>query len=305
LLRDGVSIATVELDFIALSVWHKSVKAGIPGLRLHDPAKQDAVRVFIKHLLREVRLPAKVTVPLAFQEFVKMINSLDRNKPKELFARIVFMIYGFGGLRRVAAENLFIKRKDPALFSVDFVEGSDVYMCYTPEYGWEVALLINIDKNIPAGRWRWIWIPGIMKCGLSLGDDLHKWLTEFPVPDGPLLAAPTGPKATGFYKTRFKGIDRLLAKHHSSCFPDAASQKKKIAPYSLRKMTIQTLKDYMLEDGTVSEADVGEFIGWVSTKTTVMKHYAGMSRERMLYILSSLDPTTLPQEVQTAGVGPF
>ena len=56
LLVQGVSIATVELDFITISVWHSLMRASIPGLWWHNPTRQDFIRLLIKHLSKEVKM---------------------------------------------------------------------------------------------------------------------------------------------------------------------------------------------------------------------------------------------------------
>ena len=103
LLYQCVSIATVKQDFIGLSVWHSLVKAAIPGLQVHNPAKQDLIRIFIKQLLREVRPPAVATQPIPVWQWVAMVKSLSRDRPQELHARIVLQVLGWGALRPVAA----------------------------------------------------------------------------------------------------------------------------------------------------------------------------------------------------------
>ena len=302
LLVEGVSISTVELDFIAISVWHATLKAAIPGLWWHNPTKQDLVRVLLKHLTAKVKLSSKMTVPLPLVDFVTMINCLDRNDPIQLHRRIAMQLVGFGGLRGVAAIHLHIKRAFPCLYSLAFISGSNIFLRWDDEFGWCVAVYINFDKNIPSGGWRWVWIPGIMKCGLSLGDDIRKYLTTWPVPDGPLLAAPKGSRGRDFHTSHWTGLHRAVAVTYAAAFP--GRPKEGISPYSLRKMIIQALAHYARATRKITNDDIGEYIGWVSKKTDIMKHYSGAEARHQMAVLADLDPAELPFEIVTSGVGP-
>ena len=302
LLVQGVSIATVEQDFIAISVLHSSLKALIPGLCWHNPTRQDLVRVFVKHLGKEVKLSADCTVPVSACNFVMMINSLDSKIPMQLHTKIVLQTLGLGGLRRVAAKAIYMVRHPPALYSVDFdFLRSDVVLQWVDGFGLCVGLCIDTDKNIPAGRKRWVWIPGVMIMGLTFGMDIYLWLTTYGVPDGPFLACPTGPNASGFNPNQFTAFDRAFARAWLNTFPDDDSRT---APGSLRKMIIQALHDSMRLLQKFTERDIGEFIGWISTKGDIQKHYAGLGQLDMLQMLHDLDPSKLPSVITTAGVGP-
>ena len=213
LLIQGVSISTVEQDLIAISVLHSSLKASIPGLWWHNPTKQDLIRIFVKHLTKEVKLPCEVTVPFSFLNFVLMVQALDVKVPLQLHTRIVIQTLGLPGLRRVAAANLYMVRFPPVIRSLDFdPRKSDVVIDWVDGYDWCVGFCVNIDKNIPAGRHRWIFIPGRMVCGLSFGNDVRLWLSTYPVPDGPFLAAPTGSRALKFNSTPYTAFDRAIAR---------------------------------------------------------------------------------------------
>lgn len=307
LLVEGVSIATVELDFISLSVWHYSLKALIPGLKFHNPTKQDLIRVFVKYLAKEVRLPASATVPCALWELVAMVKQFDTRDPQQLHAKICMEVHALPILRRIAAENLLVKRAYPQLHTVHFVQGSDVALEWDIEFGLCAGFRVNVDKNIPAGRWRWIWVPGRMKCGLTLGEDIYHWLTTYPVPDGPLLASPRNKAATSFNTGKFKGFDRIVAmawRMLQAKYPEQLAGRK-VVPYSLRKAMIQALDDSKRMYRKITNEDIGELVGWTSVKTDIMKHYAGMDKRVMLRMLADLDPAKLPQTVETAMVGPF
>ena len=302
LLVEGVSIATVELDMIAISIWHSYFKATIPGLWWHNPTKQDLIRVLLKHLSKRVKLSAKVTVPFSYINFVIMINSLTGTDCITLHCKIALQIVGLGGLRRVAAVHLWLRRHSPAEHSLQFKKDSDILVIWIEEFGWCTALHINFDKNIPAGAWRWVWIPGIMVCGLSLGQDIRFYLTRYAVPDGPFLAAPTGSRGRSWRSTVWSGLDRAVARTYAGAFPGRSSVG--VAPYSLRKMIIQALHTWARRTGKFTDGDIGEFIGWVSKKTDIMKHYSGMDAKQQMRMLSEMDPKLLPAEVSTSGVGP-
>jgi hypothetical protein len=328
LLVQGVSVATLDHDFTTISVFHSTMRSLLPGLWWHNPTRQDVIRLFVKYLVKDVKLPARVTVPCAYGSFVKMVLALDPNVPRELHMRVVLQTMGLPGLRRVAAANLVIKRV-AGKRTIQCTACSDVWIEWSEEFGWCVALYINVDKNIRGGKFRWVWIPGKMRSGLTYGDDVRRWLLEYDVPDGPFLAAPTGARANRFSTTKYTGFDRCVAKAWAKTFPELSGVK--MHPYSLRKMMIQALVEQMrliqayktkiaamaatrrpMDQRIVDRystmpftaADVGEFIGWVSTKTTVMKHYCGLSKDHMLRMLSEMDPAELPQEVVTTGVGP-
>ena len=302
-LVQGVDISTVEQDFIALSVLHASLKASIPGLWWHNPTKQDLIRVFLKYLSKEVKLQCEVTVPFSFINFVMMISALDRKSPLQLHARVVLQTVGFAGLRRVAATNLYLKRLAPVLFSLNYdFDASDVVQMWDDTFGWCTGLAISVDKNAVAGRTRWVWIPNNMVCGLTYGDDVRLWLSSYCIPDGPFLAAPANQTATKFRTTPYSAIDNCLARSWRACFPKRVNCK--ISPYSLRKMIIQALHDWCKVTNRFSHREVGEFIGWISTKTDIQQHYAGLDMGTQCEMLAYLDPAKLPFEIVTSGVGP-
>jgi hypothetical protein len=69
-------------------------------------------------------------------------------------------------------------------------------------------------------------------------------------------------------------------------------------------MIIQALHTWARLTGTFNDGDIGEYIGWVSKKTDIMKHYSGLDARQQMRMLADLDPARLPYEVCTSGVGP-
>ena len=148
------------------------------------------------------------------------------------------------------------------------------------------------DKNLKAGRYRWIFITNRCKIiPLRFGDDVVKYLTKWPVPDGWWLAAPYSRKGDRWRTTQFTAIDAALQKYLPLADPGVLERSEtattKIRAYSCRKCAVQALHDWARacvragNSRPLTDADIGEFIGWISTKTDIMKHYAGMSRDHM------------------------
>ena len=300
ILVTGVSTATMELDMIAISTLHNEVKA-LLGLPLHNPCKQDEIRIFIQRLSTSVRIKSKCTVPFAFAQFVTLIKSLDVNDPKQLHARACLQVVGLAGLRRGAAQKLYIKRNHGKVYSLDFAVNSDVKIYPHPKYRWVMSLRKDLDKCMAPGREQFSFIPDIMKCGLNPVSDVIRLITKYPLHDGPFLASFTGSRGTGFNAGELTALDAILRRSYFDLFPERAGEK--VAPHSLRKMIIQALYDWLKMGGTYSEADIGEFIGWWSTKNATRPHYAGLGEEEVLAILASIDMHLLPSSISTVYIG--
>ena len=99
-------------------------------------------------------------------------------------------------------------------------------------------------------------------------------------------------------------MDGLLARWWAKVFPELVHLK--IAPHSLRKMTIQMLYDLLKMLGKFSDSDIGEFVGWMSVKKTVgvRCHYADLSMAEYCRMLAQADPDALPWEIATVSRGP-
>ena len=69
-------------------------------------------------------------------------------------------------------------------------------------------------------------------------------------------------------------------------------------------MIIQALAHYARATRRITNDDIGEYIGWVSKKTDIMKHYSGADAHHQMEVLADLDPAELPLEIVTSGVGP-
>jgi hypothetical protein len=218
---------------------------------------------------------SQVTVPFAFKHFTMMINSLSSTVLKELFTKCVLQGVAFPAMRRNAAKKVYVKRKHPALYSLNFTLESDVRIVDGgEEFGLILCIRRDIDKRLPAGREYWGYVPNKMKCGLTPVSDWVTLWTTYPVPDGPWICAPTK-NGQSWSKKEYTNLDGMLARAWASTFPDRVEEK--IAPHSLRKMTIQMLYDWLKLTGKFCETDIGEFVGWLSVKTSVRPHYADLS----------------------------
>ena len=301
LLVQGVNSATLEQDFIAISVMHSSVKERL-GLNIHNPVRNSEIKALIKHLTKSVRIKANATVSMAFRDFIVLINSLDKTDPRQLHTCVMMQCVGFGGLRRGAAEKMRLKRTNGEKYSTKFCEGSDVRILYHPTYGWVLCLRKELDKCLPAGQDLWTYIPDVMICGLTPVTDFILWVTSYPLPDGPLFACPSGPSGTSFNSTEYTALDLALARTWAKCFPRRLEEK--VAPHSLRKMIIQAFYDMLKLLGVVPDEPVGEFIGWWNKKKITRASYAQLSMVEALKMLHDLDPTALPWQIATVSCPP-
>jgi hypothetical protein len=205
-------------------------------------------------------------------------------------------------MRRNAAKKVYIKRKPPVLYSTNFTKASDVRIVDGgSEFGLILCIRRDIDKRLPAGREYWGYIPDKMKCGLTPVSDWIELWTTYPVPDGPWICCPTK-DGQSWSKKEYTALDTMLSKAWAHAFPDRVEEK--IAPHSLRKMTIQMLYDWLKLTGKFSDADLGEFVGWLSVKTSVRPHYADLSMDEYCRMLSTADPDALPWNICTVSRGP-
>ena len=306
LLVQGVNVATIEHDIITASTWHSDCRTKL-GVDFQDPAKHISVKQFVKRLSTSVRVQANPTVPFSFREFVQMIKSLG-DSPRHWHARVALQVLTFPALRKRAAMKLYIRRRPPhQLHSLDFVrkgEGaSDVFIYPHHKFKKVVALRKNVDKALQAGREQWSWLCDNLKCGLTPASDVEYYITTFPLPDGPLLAAPTGPRATSFRKTEYTALDSMVQTSYSSAFPEKAGAK--VQPHGCRKTLIQALYDMLKLLGKFSDGDIGEYVGWVSVKNATRPYYAGLEQDDYLEMVASLDPEALPWHIATVNIGPF
>ena len=304
ILVQGVNAATVEHDIITASTWCSDFRQKTK-IELHDPAKHISVKQFIRRLTTKVRVQASCTVPFAMRNFVMMIRVLG-DSCRDWHSKVCLQVLAWPALRKGAAKKIYMRRDPPVPLTLRFVKkgpgASDVFIYPHRRYGKVVALRKNVDKALQPGREQWGWMCDGLMCGLTPASDLEHYITTWPVPDGPLLAAPSGPSGTGFNQCEYTNLDGCVASTWGRTFPEQTDEK--VAPHSLRKMLIQALYDHLKFTGKFSEADIGEYVGWISVKNATRPYYAGLGEEEYLEMLSSLDPAVLPWHVATVSTGP-
>ena len=297
-LCQGVSTATLENDFISIGLLHVSVRAKL-GVNIHNPVKASDIRLLVKHLAKNVRVPSKMTVAFSWGNLCMMVRSLDSAIPRQLHAKVVIQIHSFPAMRRNAAKKLYLRRKKGKPHALDYATDSDVHTYPHPRWSKVMRLKIDVDKCQQPGQVLYSYVPDRLKCGLTPVSDVEQWITSYPLPDGPLLAAPTGPKATAFHKNEYTAADGLLASTWARTFP--ARVHEKIALHSLRKTTIQALYDLLKLEGKFSEQDVAEFVHWNDRKAATRAHYATLSQDEVCQMLHDLDENILPDDIATVG----
>jgi len=276
---DKVDTSTLELDVNALSAWHVSAAQAMRYPSLQNPAKLAAVRYETRIFGKTLKKLARPMMKWLMQELVLMVRSC----PDTAFGwhdRVCMTALSLAILRKGAAAALRLVRTDatdPLSFDL---EKSDIIIATHPTYGRYVRLSIHTDKNAVPGRPRYAYIPAHTRLGLNFVQDISHYLTRFPVPDGFLFAAPRGKHGKTFRTTAYTSWDPLVHRCYGRAFPGG---KKVVASHSCRKSIIQALYNTGLAEGVI-----GDIVGWLSVKSTVLKYYASLSVEHALVIVACI-----------------
>ena len=274
LVVDGVDTSTFENEVQSVSLWHKDAMAAL-GRPLSDPTKDMTFKWQGKKDAKFVKKEAAATTPLPLHSVVAMINACSEQNAFQFHSKVALIMLLFGVLRRRAASYIELKRDAAGLLTDD----SGVRFFQHGKHGLVAVVRIAIDKVAVPGRPRFIYI--CRSCGIDCADVIHRYLSKYRVPSGYLLAAPTGKNGTSFRPTPYTAWSDMVVSAYKRAHADVKPQHP-ISAYSVRKAGIQTAYTML-----VSETMLGEFAGWASVKTTVLKHYANANADQILDIVAN------------------
>mmetsp|Transcript_35206 Transcript_35206/g.86371 ORF Transcript_35206/g.86371 Transcript_35206/m.86371 type:complete len:384 (-) Transcript_35206:446-1597(-) len=276
---DQVDTSTLELDLNALSAWHISAALALRRPSLQNPVKLAAVRYASKVFGKKMKKTARPMMKWMMAELVQMIKTC-KNDAIGWHDRVCLEALSLAMLRKGAAAAIRLVRTDPNdPLSFD-IEKSDVIIMTHPTLGKYIRLSIHTDKNAVPGRPRYAYIPAYTRIGLNFVADLTYYLTAFPVPDGFLFAAPYNKHGKSFRSTPYTQWDAVVHRAYNRAFPNG---KKVVASHSCRKSVIQAIFNSGL-----SEAKLGDIVGWLSVKSTVLRYYASLSIDNALTIVAGI-----------------
>lgn len=182
-----------------------------------------------------------------------------------------------GRRRRHRVRLVRTNPRDPLSFDT---EKSDIIITTHPTMGKYVRLAIHTDKNAVLGRPRYAYIPAYTRIGLNFVGDLTHYLNAYPVPDGYLFTAPYNKRGQSFRSTPYTAWDAVLHRCYTRAFPDG---KKVFASHRCRKSVIQAIFNTGLPKGII-----GDIVGWLSVKSTVLKYHASLSVDHALSIIACI-----------------
>ena len=276
---DKVDTSTLELDLNALSAWHISAAQALRRPSLQNPVKDATVRYETKILNKKLKKKARPMMKWSMAELTDMINSCP-NTAVGWHDRVCLGALSLAMLRKGAAAAIRLVRTDPKNPLSFDTEKSDIIITTHPELGEYIRLAIHTDKNAVPGRPRYAFIPAFTKVGINLVRDIKFYLTKYPVPDGYMFAAPYNKHGRTFRSTPYTQWDAVVHRCYARAFPNG---KKIVASHSCRKSVIQAIFNTGLPEGII-----GDVVGWLSVKSTVLKYYASLSIDHALSIVACL-----------------
>lgn len=288
---DSVDTSTLELDLNALSAWHISAAQALRRPSLQNPIKLASVRYTSKVFGKRLKKQAKPMMKWMMFELVQMTNTCPDNAVG-WHDRVCLEALSLAMLRKGAAAAIRLVRTNPRDPLSFYAEKSDIIIAKHPTLGKYIRLSIHTDKNAVPGRPCYAYIPAYTRIGLNFVADLTYYLTAFPVPDGFLFAAPYNKHGKSFRSTPYTQWDAVVHRAYNRAFPNG---KKVVASHSCRKSVIQAVFNTGLP-----EATMGDIVGWLSVKSTVLKYYASLSIDLALSIIAGIcDNVTLSDTTTT------
>ena len=273
-----VDTTTVAHDVEAISAWHISAAVAFE-VALPNPAKAAHLRFQQKKHEKHLKKKVSATEKWSLRELVLMIRGCPLNTAFGCHQRLCLTALSFGILRRGAAASIRLRRTSPS-DPLSFADDSDVRIATHPTLGRYVVMAIHTDKNAVPGRPRYVYIPQYTTCGVDFVSYLIHYLTTYDVPDGFLFSAPTGKHGRSFRKTPYTAWDEMVKRCYLRVYPNG---EKKVASHSCRKSVIQ-----MIFNQGLPEAFLGDIVGWLSVKSTVLKYCASLAVEHAITIMATL-----------------
>ena len=276
---DQVDTSTLELDLNALSAWHISAAQALRRPSLQNPVKDATVRYETKILGKRLKKTARPMMKWSMAELQLMVHTCP-DTALGWHDRVCLGTLSLAMLRKGAAAAIRLVRTDPRDPLSFNPEKSDIVISTHPSLGEYIRLSIHTDKNAVPGRPRYAYIPAFTKVGINLVRDIKFYLTKYPVPDGYLFAAPFNKHGKTFRSTPYTQWDAVVHRCYARAFPNG---KKVVASHSCRKSVIQAIFNTGLPEGII-----GDVVGWLSVKSTVLKYYASLSIDHALAIIACL-----------------
>jgi hypothetical protein len=244
--------STINGHLVAVGGWHDYVhqvfQRAFPDtvVHFHNPLHNEEVQEMLTSLGENYKKKSRARVALTIAQARAMFDRGFKNTPSGDHNKLAVALSLLGMLRQKAATSLIVRYRihvGPAgEQTVEFLEGTDVYVVRDTDLGDHIAINVDVDKNVNALKRRQGFIPDeVPALGLYPVAMLIRYIIKYRPPSGGfLLAAPRSAKMKTFRSNRFTGLSNAVKRAFTAVFPLDATVEL-IGSHSGRKSLAQWL----------------------------------------------------------------